>query len=292
MDESGENMLGLINARGNLKLALHSVWSAGTHVNLETYIDPPPKIDALFIDWIPRKDQDRFAIQGIYVEHYAKAGVPIVIFDRYVTMNQNEYSWLRKFNITFCEPLLSCRTGFHWLPIWSENFKPKKRESSRYILTGPLTNENQFDFDKYYKKTAELFPSKSVSYTRGADIYDTKVDSLKQMGIEMVSQPVYENSASTILIGSDVDYRFGGLPDNFFDIMKCGCVPLLPIEHRFYCSMFNDLVVAEDNDLIFLVDMSERLSEVLIEELLENIFKRYPEFKIEYTVERIREWLK
>lgn len=285
-------MLGLLNAKEDLKAALVKAWSVNNVMELDKPISPHPQLNSLFIDWFPKKTDDKFATQAVYVEHYAKAGVPIVIFDRFLSVNQTEYSWLRKFNITFCEPVIGYRTGFKWMPLWSDRFIPKRRDKSKYILTGELDNAVLEDFDKYYKRAAELLPSKSVSYSlKEADIYDSKIDSLHQLGIEKLERPVYDQAATTILIGCANDYKHGRLPDNFFDIMREGCVPLLPIEHRFYCSMFDDLTISNDNDLIFLLEMSERVAEVLIEELLENIFKRYPEFHIRYTVEQLKEWL-
>ena len=68
-------MLGLLNARTDLKNALPEI------CELDAYLDPHPALSGLFIDWVPKSEEAKFAIQGIYVEHYAKAGVPIVIFD-------------------------------------------------------------------------------------------------------------------------------------------------------------------------------------------------------------------
>jgi hypothetical protein len=94
-----------------------------------------------------------------------------------------------------------------------------------------------------------------------------------------------------ILIGSIKDYASGYLPDNLFSMMKMGVIPLLPIEHRFFGTMFDNLIIRDERDLDYAVKTFPKIREVIIEEIFENIFGRFPEFKIEYMVERLKQCL-
>jgi len=279
-------MLGLFNTKTDLTHVLKSVTDI---LVLDVYIDPHPDLSGLFIDWIPDKSDSKFAMQGIYVEHYAKAGVPIVIFDRFLALNNTEYSWLKKFNITFCEPVLKCRPGFQWFPMWVEvPFKYEKSDSRKYVLTyNGSINDRIAGVDKYYKQASVLLPTKEISICSN-DITDLKSEELKKQGMVRTSDSQYSNASSTVLIGSDEDYTNGRLPNDLFDIMRSGCVPLLPIEHRFYCGGFADYIIRNNNDLEFLLSMSANYGGVLIEGLMEQLVRQFPEFDINFAVEKIK----
>jgi len=297
MDKNCEGaMIGLLNVKSDLKEVLRNSVEIQ---ELDNYIDPHPVLSGLFVDWRPNTsgaaESPQFALQGIYVEHYAKAGTPIVIFDRHLALTNTEYSWLKKFNITFCEPVIQYRRGFQWMPIWVEStFKLKsfrrpeytKRECLLYY-NGDIT-DRLMSFDKYYKKTA-LILSKEVRYNSD-EVTDLKVEEFKKLGINRLAMS-YSAASSTILIGSAQDYIFGRLPDNLFDIMRSGCVPLLPIEHRFYAAGWDKLVISNEHDLRFLLSMSETYGDALIEDLILHLLERYPEFDINFTAERIKSLL-
>lgn len=298
-------MIGLLNTKADLRTALKDQVEVA---ELDTYIDPHPAISGLFIDWIPKsEDNPKFALQGIYVEHYAKAGTPIVIFDRHLSLSNTEYSWLKKFNITFCEPVVKYRNSFQWMPLWAEfpfKFKsdhdkiwnrmhsaglaPVERKCPLYY-EGPVADRIAA-FDKYYKAAATIIPNRHDIHYASDDIGELKVEEFRNLGVGRL-QVGYNESASTILIGSTKDYISGRLPDNLFDIIRCGCVPLLPIEHRFYCSAWDELVISNNKDLQFLIQMSGNAGAVLIVELMENLVSRYPEFDIAFTVDRIKSLL-
>ena len=83
----------------------------------------------------------------------------------------------------------------------------------------------------------------------------------------------------------------GILRNDLFEIMKQGCVPLLPIEHRFYGSMFQELVISDERYIDYFIKNCGELRPVMIEGIFKNIFEHYPEFTIDYAVDKIKYYL-
>ena len=76
----------------------------------------------------------------------------------------------------------------------------------------------------------------------------------------------------------------GILPMNMFDILKRGCMVLLPSEHRFFQSL--QMTINDEKDLDYYIK-HPGLRFVLIEEFFDNIEKQYPEFTIKYAVDKL-----
>ena len=76
-------------------------------------VDDLPEVSGLFIDWIT-KEHSMFPKQAVIIEHYVKAGIPIIIYDRWLALEKQEFNWLKKFNVSFFEPAIVNRTGFEY----------------------------------------------------------------------------------------------------------------------------------------------------------------------------------
>ncbi len=251
--------------------------------------DEAPDLKGLFIDWIPKSENEQtFIRQAALVEHYVKTGIPVVIFDRYLAIENKEYNWLKKFNVTFFEPCVNNRSGFEWCPQWINPLEPdtisKDERSIGLAYEGDLDGKLKW-FEKYYVTYAEMFPNCKTVYN--SSLVDFKVDEYKNHNLIQVKEIDFRDVSATVVIGSYKDYSIGHIWNNLFDIMSQGCVPLLPIEHRFFIGLFDHLVVRDERDMDYFIDGTVKLRGVIIEEIYESALKRYPEFSIEYMINRL-----
>jgi len=74
--------------------------------------------------------------------------------------------------------------------------------------------------------------------------------------------------------------------------MNQNCLPLLPIEHRYFHAMFEGLIIKNMVDLSYYVEQYGRVKDVIIEDIYDNIEKHYPEFMIDNAVEVIKNCFK
>ena len=282
-------MLGVFNARQDLKSALDSVKLVDLHEpNL-----PFPELSCIFIDWLPKSDPN-FPKQAVFTEHYVKAGIPIIIYDRFLSVEKAEVNWLKKFNVSFWEPAINNRPDFEYMPQWWNNkitldpFIDEEEREFDLIYDGIL-NDKITSFEKYYKTFAGLFPDKKVGYTSG--LLHKKIQDYENYNLKMYSGITTGDASFTILIGSAAEYRIGYLRDDLFDIMKQGVLPLLPKEHRFFGTVFNSMTIYSEVDLDYYINSYKKIRGILIEELTESLFESYPEFKISYIVDKIKDYV-
>ena len=296
-------MIGILNTRGDMRDALASHFEICNLDGQPFDLENCPELGGLFIDWLPNLDEKLFLKQVTILQEYVKKGIPVVLFDRHSMIDQQQYRWLSKFNVTFMEPRVRFRTGFEWCPQWVTPLPDdwwtgnKEERKIKLAYKGSLAAKIK-SFEKYYKTYAQIFPTKTTVYKC------TDLDLWKGAGQEnkkrewqesnLVPQNTLEpgfNFADvdmTIVIGSYKDYASGYLPDNLFDIMKMGVIPLLPSEHRFFWSMFDGLIVKDEKDIDYAISFMPKVREVIIQEIFDNL---YPEFKLEYAVEKIKQCL-
>ena len=252
-------MIGLYNTKCDLRKGLEAVFDICGLDELEVDGKNFPKIEALFIDWKSNINKLEFAHQAVIVENYVKKGIPTVIFDRYMVISFKEYNWLRKFNVSFFEPAVLNRVGFGFMPFWTEplesNWFPYlEREKEREILLAYQGNldDRVHAFEKYYSEYARLFPNKKIAFQTKPEGLRHKIDEWQNYGL--TPRPVdFNQVAFTILIGSKKEYEIGYLREDLFDIMRAGCVPILPVEHRFYGTVFDD--VDDERELDFILSL-------------------------------------
>lgn len=251
------------------------------------------EVDALFIDWLPRNltDSDKLARQAAIVESCAKNKKTVVLFDRYLDINEREYKYLKKFNTFFFEPAIHNREGFTFLPPWTKCYDLVELPTydggneNRDIDLGHIgTLKNRMgSFEKYYVDFAEIYPKFSVSYN--SSLPKTKIDEYKNAGV-VKREFSYRDMKSFVLIDTPRNYEIGYLNPDVFDIISMGCFPMLPEEHRFYHSVFE--VVKDVRFIPFHVHGWGKVREVMLLDIYQNIQTVFPEMDIKYTVETIR----
>ena len=243
------------------------------------------KLDGVVIDWVG-KDDDGFVVQAAMVEHYARESIPIVIFDRFMTVTNKEFSWLRKFNVSFLEPALNNRTEFEYQPQWAKLEYELGETKFDLGYIGKMNRRVKL-FEKYYKKVATLWPDFNIKYEPEDVIDEKKINEWRNDGLFYDRHHDYDFNFS-IIIDSPNNIDIGYLPHNFLKLMKHGVVPLCPVEHKYFQGMFGDLVVDKPSDVEYTIKVFRNLREVLIEEIFNKIEHYYPEFTVEYACDVIK----
>lgn len=286
-------MIGVITFRQNIVDKLSETLPV---INVFDLVDRKfPKLDGLFIDWVDQSMlPDEYAIQAAVVEKYVKTKIPVVLFDGDLSMTKKEYDWLKKFRVFFFEPAIQNRREFGYMPHWLDEIEIDfLREGERPFALAYSTvslEDKMKSFEKYFTKYAQLFPDKKVLYQ------SEKLDKIKIKQYEndnMINQAVIDwgEVDFTVLVDSKRNYDIGYLNPWVFYIMHNGCVPLLPLEHRFFGNMFHKLTVDNINDLDFMVRGFGKIKWTLINDIYHNVKTLYPEFLIENVAEVIKNCL-
>ena len=276
-------MLGVLNVKQDIRDALQKHVDIAGLDSLEG-VDFPD-VSGLFIDWVAN-ESGSFTKQAAIIEHYAKKGVPTVLFDRFFGITHQEYMWLSKFNVSFLEPAVINRVGFDFFPQWTtplkHNWDDKAIEVPSITLgfQGTLSDK-MYSFEKYYVTYADMFPNVPMAISAKKTELKWFPDNLK-----FDSEIDYSDTAFTLAIGSKADYMKGILPLNMFDIMKRGCLVLTPIEHRFFGGLCQPFNIEDERDLDYFIKQPA-LRFVAIEEIFGNLEKQYPEFTLSYAVEKL-----
>lgn len=251
-----------------------------------------PNIDALIIDWLPRNisSKEKLARQAALVDFYANKKKTIVLFDRYLDVNEREFKYLKKFNTFFFEPAIKHRDGFDFLPPWTRCYDlvelPTYGENGErgidlgYI--GSLKNRIN-SFEKYYVEFASLYPKFKVNYS--ASLPKSKIDEYKDAGVTK-KDFAFKEMKCFLLIDSPRNYEIGYLNPDIFDMMYLGCFPLLPKEHRFYHSVFS--VVDEIKYISIYIEIWDKVREIVLLDIYDNIKAIFPEMDIANTVEILK----
>jgi hypothetical protein len=283
-------MIGVISFKENI---VNKLSESLPVINVYDIMDKGfPKLDGLFIDWVDQSIlPDEYAMQAAVIEKYIRTKIPFVVFDGELAITKREYDWLKRFKVFFFEPALQNRREFGYLPHWLDEIKiDLNREEERpFALAYSTINleDKLKSFEKYYRKYAQLFPDKKVLYQA------EKLDDVKYKQYErdnMVNQAIidWEEVDFTILIDSKKNYEIGYLNPWTFYIMENGCVPLLPLEHRFFGNMFHKLTVDNIQDVDWIVGNHAKIKWCLIDDIYHNIKTLYPEFLIENVAEVIK----
>ena len=229
-------MIGAITFRENI---VNKLSESLPIINVFDLVDRKfPKLEGLFIDWVDQSIlPDEYAMQAAIVEKYVRTKIPIVVFDGELAMTKREYDWLKKFKVYFYEPAFQNRREFGFMPHWLDGIKVdfEREEERPFALAYSTINleDKLKSFEKYYRKYARLFPDKKVLYQ--SEILD-KVKHKQYENDNMINQAIidWEEVDFTILIDSKRNYDIGYLNPWTFYIMENGCVPILPLEHKFY----------------------------------------------------------
>jgi len=246
-----------------------------------------------FIVWDTVDNKDSFNRQTNIIDNCIKNGVPIIVFDKYQEMTPDEISFMIRNGVFLWEPALNDRTFFSYQPIWGVIPKDGRfdipNNTDRTIDLGYKTSlvRKIPTFEKYYKPISDIGNCNVIFVDEFSN--DTINKKVSDMGIDIVSGKdcTLEKIKFTFLLGNDRDYSVGYLDPKIFTYLKNGVIPLLPYEHRWYHSIFNDLVVKNENDISYLVKMYDKIAYGLLYELYDNMSKNLPECEVSNVAKRI-----
>lgn len=290
-------MLGILNVNKRLAEYL-SVHFTVADIN---HLEEDVKIQSLLVDWIPkssknlsRKVASNLLKQTETVEMCIKNKIPVVIFDRYLSISKKEEIWFIKHGVKLFEPAVNNRKNFKYLPFPVEikEFKDVKlnEKDRNYPLAykGSLSDKLK-SFEKYYVKYAELYPQDSNI------IYDSKIDDLKKeeydnYGIEYKEDIHLSDAKCIVIIGSRREYRVGYISSIISEALENNCLPLIAEENRFFNAL--PFVVKNPRDISWYVDMYNNTYAACMIDLYNNIKRNYPEFDINNVTNILRRELK
>ena len=251
------------------------------------------EIDGLFLDWVPPTLEKDFIYQAQLVERYIKK-IPVVIFDRHFSVTHQEASWMKKFKTFMFEPaLVTGRSEFVYLPEWASYYSVLDTDDRLYNVIDISKNleYKTESFEKWYLKYARYYPDKKVAYYTKSEIDDFKKDEYKKNNLIFIEGevlPDYTVSDFTVIHSQKNVCEIGYLDPVYFIAMNHGCIPLLPEEHRFFHSIFKNLIVTDIREMDYYIGLYNKVSGPVIEDIFDRIKKYFPEFTVEYASDIIR----
>lgn len=249
-----------------------------------------PDIDALFIDWIPRgkKRIPSFVQQAKVINEYIKKNTRTIIFDRYLGLTSKEFEWLKKFDVVFTEPAICYRKDFETLLPWTEMYDLSTfpnidlKDKTIDLGTKDLLRNKLKSFENYYVEFSSNYPRYSVVYW--SNLLKEKEDEYKEAGLKKTNFE-FKDLKSTIIIGTNTAYDVGYLYPEVFNLMRVGCLPMIPKEHRYFWSLFDDLVIEKIGWINYNLSVYEVSCIPLLVDIYERIETYWPEMMIEHTID-------
>jgi len=288
-------ILGVLNIDDTLREELSRDFT------IDAMLDTKVKAEALFVDWIPSQvskslDKTKASYllhQTTLVEEYVKNNLPVLIFDRWFGITQKEFFWFKKNNVKLFEPALNNRRDFQYLPFWTKIKRLKDIEleddERKYSLAykGYLANKLQ-SFEKYYVDYGKLYPQSAISYE--SSINEKKQREYEDYNVEKVPAINFNEAKCTVIIGSRKDYKIGYLSPTIFEALDNNCVPLIAEENRYFGGLSE--VIKTPTQINFFTRTYNFTYIGLLVECYESIENRYPEFKVNHTIDVIKTNLK
>jgi len=279
-------ILGVLNCDEMLMSEFTEKWDVKV---MERGEPSSPDIDAIFIDWTApsdkKEDVSLLVIQSSIVEDYKD--VPIAIFDRHLSIKQDEFRYFLKRNVYLFEPALNYRTGFSYLPFWTKT-KTVEDVSLDFFKTIDLAyrgkiDKNVDDFEKYYYKTSIINNYKVVYYSPVTEKMEKKYseDSLVKDLFD------WKDVKCSVLIDSPHAYKYGVLDQSVFEMVDNHCLPLLPRDHRWFTSLFKSVIVDNTDDVKKIIELYPHIFFGVIVEFYNTINNHFEEFRVEYTADTI-----
>ena len=114
-------------------------------------------------------------------------------------------------------------------------------------------------FKKYYQPLAETGEF-SVVYSNNK-ISNHIRSKISDMGVDIIKggEDHIPKMKMSMILGTDHQYKTGHFPSEVFRLLEKGIVPLLPEEHKWYYSVFQDLVVTKPFDIEYLLNCYDNL---------------------------------
>lgn len=255
----------------------------------------------VFLNWAAKGSAHHQVMVDI-VTKAAKNKQPVIVFDGYNTMSDEEVGFLVSHGVFLWEPAVCGRNFFSFQPHWtripsSMDDITLHTDDRRYGLGyhGSLVRKVS-SFEKYYKPVNDLGRHRVCFYD--CDRNKTVNDEVEKMGIPIKGVNFAEDGFSlyfskmVVLIDTNENYRTGYMDSRVFQYLHDGIVPLLPEEHRWYHSVFGPLVVRSGGDISYFLETYEKTRFGLISEVYGRLREHLPEADINTTAKRVLAYFK
>ena len=148
------------------------------------------------------------------------------------------------------------------------------------------------EFEKWFKDFSRLYPEKNVAYST-FKITDFKKEEYKKDNLIYLHQhhPIYNEGKFTVAIDDEQAYKIGYISPIVFSSMILGCIPILPVEHKYFHGLFKGLIAKDVQELEYYVSLYGRVRDVLIEEIFDRIQTEWSEFTVDHAANVIRNCL-
>lgn len=239
-----------------------------------------------------------FNKQTTIIKHCISEGIPLIIFDKFQQMTEEEITFLIKPGIILWEPALNDRMFFSYQPHWgvfpdSLDGIPWNFDEKRPIDLGYYSSLVKLlpTFQKYYQPISETGEHKVVYFDYdNKDIINNKVEQIgvavQPTLIECVDTQL-SSIKTTILLGTERDYKTGHLPPQLFEYLQHGVVPMLPREHKWFHSIFNGLVISKPFDTEYILKTYDNIGFGIIHDVYSGLAEHLPESNVVNVAKRI-----
>lgn len=248
--------------------------------------------DMFYVEWYPPEhgvEDEKFIHQLTTLKYVCiKLKIPVIIFDRFLSIKSDMKKWLKKYKIKILEPSLIHSKKTEFLPPYINTKMNLEFLSKRNIDLGIIDNDilnKMGSFEKYYLKYASSNPSLNIKYNGVLPKY--KKEEYNNKNLIYDNDIKWDNIRFTISISRQYYYKNGIFDTYIINSLNNGCIPLLPYEHRFYHAMFKNFIIYKESDISLYVKSMKNISDVLIYDILENIEKYFPEFTLENVCNKI-----
>lgn len=259
-------------------------------------VEMKDKPNGVFIQWATGESDDLFQKQTKIIAKCISDGIPLIIFDKYQKMTAEEVGFLIKPGIFLWEPALNDRMFFSFQPIWGRIPKttaevkiPNSDRGLDFAYTRGL-RQKLSTFEQYYRPINDV-GEKSVGFV---DRFANPAINQRvvEMDIDIYTSWDLTQVRTTMLLGTDRDYRVGYLDPNLFSYLENGVIPMLPREHRWYHSVFKDVTVRDDSDINMLLNMYDKFAFALVYDVYRGLENNLPECDVVNVAKRITTFFK
>lgn len=255
----------------------------------------PIDVDGLFIDWVSKVSENEVAWmrQASLLQTYIKTGIPIVIFDREMSLTEKEVEWCKKFNVYLFEPYLnSGRSDFAYLPEWIDDTEILIGNEDRFFDVVYSHHKVEWQlkgFEKWIQEYARVFHDKNVGYS-SVTVSDFKKEEFAKDNLVFQNHHLYNEGNFTVAFDTEKMYKAGYFRPMYFYAMNLGCLPLLPVEHKYFHGMFQGTIVKDMKDMDYFVSTisTKGIREIVIEEIFDRIKQEWNEFTLQHATDVIR----
>jgi hypothetical protein len=267
--------------------------------NLQPELGNFPVGDVLLMDYLPKIPINQIgatalrARQAEILKHYSNKKLPTILYDKFVSITQEEINWLRKTNrdgLFMIDPTLRHRMGAIYLPVWVKmrelnDIKYDVHERSIFLGYKGRMDTKIKTFEKYNVEFGKNYPTMVNKYE--AVIPKEKQDEYINSNVYYDPTITYNDIQLVIALGTNKDYDNGYLDPEIFEALYNNVIVLLPVEHKYFHSMFADTVIKSFKDIYF-YNIYYITYVGFILEVYKRIEAYFPEFKFNNTLDVYR----